>query len=256
LEHGGIGIDEKIVRHIDYNLYIFVLCLGAELAGYFSGNKPDIEHGLFQRYILELVFRPEEQFVEHGVYFIGIRFDELQVLHNVIRRHGSNIGYHDIEKVTDGTDGTSHIVGNNGEQFVLLSVDVGQFAVEPEYRFVLLSEGDMSIDPGEQFPAPKWLHNIVHTAYFVSAEDIVLLGLGCQKNHGNMVQFGVLPDLPADFKAGHFRHHDIEQDKVRSFFQCVGQCLVPLVGKHEIVERIQDRCYKLKILVLVVDHQY
>ena len=71
------------------------------------------------------------------------------------------------------------------------------------------------IDAVDKLGAGEWLGNVIVRAKFVSAQDILVLNLGRQKNDGNSRRVCHAFQVCQDFQAVHFRHHNVEDNQVR-----------------------------------------
>jgi hypothetical protein len=74
----------------------------------------------------------------------------------------------------------------------------------------------MRVHPRQQLVGVKGLGHIVHRAEFETAHDVAGLGFGGQEDDRNVSPVRCVLDAAAGLEPVHLRHHDVQQDQVRS----------------------------------------
>jgi len=77
-----------------------------------------------------------------------------------------------------------------------------------------------SLDAGDELSRAERLGNVIVGAHFEADDAVGFVAARGEHQDGQAIQRFVLADFAADVQAGHFREHEIEQEKIgRRFFQ-------------------------------------
>src|SRR5262249_28261945 len=77
------------------------------------------------------------------------------------------------------------------------------------------SSAELDLDPGDQFPDREWLYDVIVGAQLQPENPVCLARARGQENHGDVGQFGMGPNAPADLQAVQRGAADVQNQQVR-----------------------------------------
>ena len=99
-------------------------------------------------------------------------------------------------------------MGGDAHEFVLLLVHLAQLLAG-------MLEFQVSAHTGQQFGRIERLGHVIDRPHFEALDQMLHLVAGGEENDRNVLRRRIGFEAPADFQPVHFRHHQVQQDKIR-----------------------------------------